>query len=92
MNALKLKSLRIEKGYTQADMAEKIEKSNDSYAKKERGEVEWTPEEMCIVAIALDMTFELFNYIFFENGLPFSNTIAETQTENSQSETEKECK
>ena len=75
MNALKLKSLRIEKGFTQADMAEKIEKSNDSYAKKERGEVEFTPDEMCIVAIALEMDFELFNYIFFDNRLPFGNPI-----------------
>lgn len=73
MNALKLKSLRIEKGYTQADIAQLIEKSNDSYAKKERGEVEFTPDEMCIVAIALGMDFELFNYIFFGNKLPFSN-------------------
>ena len=79
MNALKLKSLRIEKGLTQAEMAEKIEKSNDSYAKKERGEVEWTPDEMCIVAIALDMDFELFNYIFFGNRLPFSNVGAKKE-------------
>lgn len=86
MNALKLKSLRVEKGYTQADMAEMIEKSNDSYAKKERGEVEWTPNEMIIVAIALDMTYELFNYIFFDNRLPFSNVIVNLPTENSQVE------
>lgn len=79
MNALKLKSLRIEKGYTQADMAEMIEKSNDSYAKKERGEVEWTPDEMCIVAIALDMDFELFNYIFFGNKLPFGNVLGRSE-------------
>ena len=90
MNALKLKSLRIEKGYTQAEMAEKIEKSNDSYAKKERGEVEWTPDEMCIVAIALDMDFELFNYIFFDNRLLFGNETAKNQVENSQAEIIKE--
>ena len=88
MNALKLKSLRIEKGLTQAEMAEKIEKTNDSYAKKERGEVEWTPDEMCIVAIALDMDFELFNYIFFGNKLPFSNTALKNDTENYETETE----
>ena len=88
MNALKLKSLRIEKGYTQAEMAEKIEKSNDSYAKKERGEVEWTPDEMRIVAIALEMDFELFNYIFFGNKLPFSNL--ETRKDANSYETEME--
>ena len=86
MNALKLKGLRIEKGFTQADMAEKIEKSIDSYAKKERGEVEWTPNEMIIVAIALGMTYELFNYIFFDNRLPFSNETIGLTTENSQVE------
>ena len=91
MNALKLKSLRIEKGFTQADMAEKIEKSNDSYAKKERGEVDWTPTEMCIVAIALEMTYELFNYIFFDNHLPFGNNLNNIVNENSRVEIEKEC-
>lgn len=88
MNALKLKSLRIEKGLTQAEMAEKIEKSNDSYAKKERGEVEWTPDEMCIVAIALDMDFELFNYIFFGNKLPFGNMDAKNEQKTYGTETE----
>ena len=82
MNALKLKSLRIEKGYTQSDMAEKIEKSTDSYAKKERGEVEFTPDEMRIVAIALDFDFELFNYIFFGNKLPFGNMTPKVDTNN----------
>ena len=91
MNALKLKSLRIEKGFTQADMAELIEKSLDSYAKKERGEVEFTTAEMCIVAIALNMTYELFNYIFFDNSLPFSNCFTENQAESSQAEIVKEC-
>ena len=88
MNALKLKSLRIEKGYTQAEMAEKIEKSNDSYAKKERGEVEWTPDEMRIVAIALEMDFELFNYIFFGNKLPFSNSESRKDTNSYETEME----
>ena len=54
-------------------MGEKIEKSVDSYAKKERGEVLLSPDEMCIVAIALGMDYELFNYIFFDGKLPFSN-------------------
>lgn len=88
MNALKLKGLRIEKGLTQSDMAEIIEKSPDTYAKKERGEVMFTPSEMCLIAVALEMTFALFNLIFFDNNLPFgnfkdacfpcSNSIAET--------------
>ena len=90
MNALKLKALRIEKGFTQADMAEMIEKSLDSYAKKERGEVIFTPEEMCIVAIALGMTYELFNYIFFDDNLPFGNESVQNQAVNFQAEITKE--
>ena len=81
MNTLKLKSLRVEKGLTQAEMGEKIEKSGDSYAKKERGEVLFSPDEMCIVAIALEMDYELFNYIFFENKLPFSNRTEKNTNE-----------
>lgn len=90
MESLELKGLRISKGKTQTDMAIAIEKSTDSYAKKERGEVLFSPEEMAIVAIVLEMTFEQFNYIFFENNLPFGkyigshslygNIIAETGT------------
>lgn len=73
MNSLELKGLRIARGKTQSYMGERIEKSLDSYAKKERGEVLFTPEEMAIVASELEMTFEQFNAIFFTNILPFSN-------------------
>lgn len=48
MESLELKGLRISKGKTQTDMAIAIEKSTDSYAKKERGEVLFSPEEMAI--------------------------------------------
>lgn len=71
MESLELKGLRTSKGKTQTDIATAIEKSTDSYAKKERGEVLFSPEEMAIVAIELEMTFEQFNYIFFGNRLPF---------------------
>lgn len=73
MNSLELKGLRIARGKTQSYMGERIEKSLDSYAKKERGEVLFTPEEMAIVASELEMTFEQFNAIFFTNRLLFSN-------------------
>ncbi len=77
MKASKLKGLRIEMGFTQSDMAAIIEKSTDTYAKKERGEVMFTPSEMCLLATALKMTFAVFNYIFFDNNLPFGNTQAD---------------
>lgn len=64
MNALGLKGLRISKGKSQLYMSKCIEKSLDSYAKKERGSVFFTPKEMSVVAHELNMTFEQFNDIF----------------------------
>ena len=91
MNSLELKGLRIAKGKTQSYMGKHIEKSLDSYAKKERGEVFFTPDEMAIVASDLGMTFEQFNGIFFDSKLPFGkntneaslcgNSIAEKQVD-----------
>ena len=73
MNSLKLKGLRVEKGFSQSDMACVIEKTVDSYAKKERGKVMFTPSEICALANTLKMDFQTFNFIFFENKLPFGN-------------------
>ena len=56
MNSSKLKGIRVEKGKTQKNMAELIGKSLVTYSKKERGEVEFSNEEMSIVAKALDLT------------------------------------
>lgn len=73
MNALGLKGLRISKGKSQLYMSKCIEKSLDSYAKKERGSVFFTPKEMSVVAHELNMTFEQFNDIFFDRTLPYGN-------------------
>lgn len=48
MNSSKLKGIRVEKGKTQKNMAELIGKSLVTYSKKERGEVEFSNEEMSI--------------------------------------------
>lgn len=64
MNGAKLKGKRVEKGYTQTDMANFIEKSFDSYSKKERGEVLFTPKEEAIIAIKLQLSLLEFNEIF----------------------------
>ena len=45
-------------------MAELIGKSLVTYSKKERGEVEFSNEEMSIVAKALDLTSDQVNAIF----------------------------
>ena len=64
MNSSKLKGIRVEKGKTQKNMAELIGKS------LERGEVEFSNEEMSTVAKALDLTSDQVNAIFFDDNLP----------------------
>lgn len=73
MNTNLLKSVRVRNGKTQTDMASLIEKSIDTYAKKERGEVSFTPAEMARVVKALNLTFSEFNAIFFASELQFCN-------------------
>lgn len=73
MNPLKLKGFRVSKGKTQRDCGEMIEKNTDTYAKKERGEVEITLFEALVLAIGLEMEFSDFNAIFFDGDLPFRN-------------------
>ena len=77
MNASKLRGLRVEKGHTQSSMAKIICRSLDTYAKKERGEVACSPREMCLIATALNMSFDLFNIVFFDGNLPFGNILGE---------------
>lgn len=71
MNGQMLKGFRVGKGKTQGDIAEMIEKSTDSYAKKERGEVEFTLDETVVIAIETGMSFEQFDAIFYDGRLPF---------------------
>lgn len=73
MNVLMLKGFRVGKGKTQKDYGDLIEKSTDSYAKKERGEVEFTLDEIIAIVVAAGMSFEEFNAIFCDNRLPFRN-------------------
>ena len=73
MNYRKLKGYRVERGKTQKNYADMIEKSVDSYAKKERGEVEITLEEAKIIAVGSGMGFDDFNAIFFDGTLPYRN-------------------
>lgn len=71
MNGLLLKGFRVGKGFTQKDMGDMIEKSTDSYSKKERGEVELTLNESLVIAIGTGMDYEEFNAIFYDGLLPF---------------------
>ena len=71
MNTQKLKGLRVELGLTQKEAGDMIEKSTDSYAKKERGEVELTLDETKLLTIGFGMDFDQFNAIFYNGDLPF---------------------
>ena len=71
MNTQMLKGFRVGKGKTQKDLGDMIEKSFDSYAKKERGEVEFTLNEVALIVAGTEMTYDEFNAIFFNNDLPF---------------------
>lgn len=82
MNGAKLKGKRVEKGYTQTDMANFIEKSFDSYSKKERGEVLFTPKEEAIIAIKLQLSLLEFNEIFFDGDLPYGKLGEQKPMEN----------
>lgn len=73
MKSYLLKSKRVEKGKTQSFAASLIEKSVDSYAKKERGEVAFTPAEISALTKGFELTFNEFNDIFFDSKLQFCN-------------------
>lgn len=75
MNGQMLKGFRVGKAKTQSDIAEMIEKSTDSYAKKERGEVEFTLDETAVIAIETGMDFDEFNAIFYDGRLPFGKEV-----------------
>ena len=70
MNSLELEYARKRKNKTKEDMAGLIGKSVVSYAKKERGEVNFSDEEKVIVARELELTSGQVNAIFFDGNLP----------------------
>ncbi len=74
MKGLQLKGKRVALGLTQSDCAKMIEKSTDSYAKKERNEVYFTPAEIAALTKGLNLSFDEFNDIFFGSNLQFCNS------------------
>jgi putative transcriptional regulator len=59
---LKLKALRVENGYTQADLAKKLGISETSYILKENGHREFTLDEAELIAKIFNKTI---NEAFF---------------------------
>ena len=70
MNSLKLEFARRAKGKSPQDQAEAIGKTENSYRKKERGEVAFSDDEKVIVARELELNLEQVSEIFFDGKLP----------------------
>ena len=72
MNTSELRAERIRQNKSVEYMAGVIGKTNDTYAKKERGLVKFSPEEMVVISNDLCLTPAMFNAIFFDSQLLFS--------------------
>lgn len=91
MNAIELKVERTRKGFTQEHMANIIGVSTVSYSKKERGEVRFKPEEIILVAEALELDQDRANAIFFDGKLPKGNSRAEELPKGNEADSAAPC-
>ncbi len=71
MNTDELRSARIAQSKDVSYMANVIRKTRDSYAKKERGVVKFTPDEIALISNDLSLTPAKINAIFFDSKLLF---------------------
>ena len=70
MKPLEIKGARARLGFTQKYMAEKLGLTEVSYGRKERGEVEFTLDEVPEVASLLTLNNAQVNDFFFDGKLP----------------------
>ena len=66
----KIKAKRILKGFTQSQIAEVMSMKKQTYQLKERGISSFSDPEKVDLAIALDLTLQDVNDIFFDGRLP----------------------
>ena len=71
MNTSELRPERIRQGKNVKYMASVIGKSEDTYAKKERGAVKFDTTEMVLIQNDLNLSPAQFNAIFFDFKLLF---------------------
>lgn len=71
MNTSELRAERIRQEKNVKYMAKVIGKSEDAYAKKERGVVKFDPHEMVAIQNDLHLSPAMFNTIFFDSKLLF---------------------
>lgn len=73
MNTSELRAERIRQNKSVEYMAKVIQKTSDAYAKKERGVVKFSPDEIAAVSNDLALSPEKMNLIFFDSKLLFCN-------------------
>lgn len=83
MNTLKLKSMRVGKGYTQTDVAKKLGTTTKTYCDKENGKKDFSPGEITNLANILELDSQLVNQIFFDGKLTdrLTNELSATSKE-----------
>jgi len=67
----KVKAARVSKGMTQADIAEHLNISGNTYSEKENGNTEFKLKEAVVIAYILEMDIE---DIFFYREVEFNST------------------
>lgn len=69
MNARKLKSIRVDHGYTQETLSREIPITTKTYNRKELGVVPFNIEEIKKISEIFNLTLDQVNLIFFDNEL-----------------------
>lgn len=72
VDLLRVKAERVAKGYTQAQMAERMGLARDQYNKRENGKISFSADELITLA-------GLLGYSKDKIGIFFKRTVPETQ-------------
>ena len=70
MKTNEIRAARIKKGKSAKDMGTVLGVSEDSYYKKERGDVKFCINDVPLLAEEFEWTLQDVNYIFFDDKLP----------------------
>lgn len=81
MNLLKLRGMRITKGYTQEKLAKMIGISAKTYNRKELGVIDFNLQEITTIVELFGLNLNEVNEIFFDNKI--TNRISNCQAINS---------
>jgi len=77
MNLLKLRGMRITKGYTQEKLAKMIGISAKTYNRKELGVIDFNLQEITTIVELFELNLDEVNEIFFDNKI--TNRISNCQ-------------